>query len=104
MKEIIPLLVELVFTAIAVFLIPAIKRWLKEKLNEQQLKTLTIVVQNTTKAVEQIVQDLNQGALKKEQVVAFVNKYCEKNNIKIDSELLDILIESAVKEMNDLKK
>lgn len=104
MEEIINLLVELVFTVVAVVIVPSFYKWLKSKLNEQQLRVLKIVVEESVEAFEQTIKGINQGAVRKEQVVDFVMNYCEEHNIKLDEELLEILIEAVVKRMNDKKE
>lgn len=104
MEEIINLLVELAFTIVAVILIPTIQKWLKSKLNEQQLRTLKIVVTEAVDAFEQTIKGINQGPIRKAQVIDFVMGYCEDNNIKLDENMLNILIEAVVKRMNDKKE
>lgn len=104
MKEIIPIIVELLVAIVTVILLPTIKDWLKSKLNEQQLRTLNIIVKASVDAFEQTIKGINQGPVRKEQVIDFVMNYCEDENIKLNEELLDILIEAVVKEMNDKKE
>lgn len=103
MKEIIPILVELVFTVVSVVILPMVYKWLKEKLTAEQLTTLETIVKWAVYGIEQIIKESGAGSIKKEQVIQIVTDYCEKHGIKLDSELLDVLIESIVKEMNDRK-
>ena len=102
-KEVIPMVVQLVFLLVTTFLIPTIKKWLNEKLNEKQLATLEMVTKHAVYAVEQMIKEANKGEIKKEQVISFVKEYCEEHKIELNENLLDILIESIVKEMNDKK-
>lgn len=103
MKEIIPILVDLVFTIMTVIVIPYVIKLLKKKMSDEQIKDLYTVVKWAVYAFEQMITELNQGPVKKEQVINFVKKYCLEHKIPVDDEILEVLIESIVKEMNDNK-
>lgn len=102
-KEVIPMLVQLVFLVVTTLIVPTIKKWLNEKLNEKQLETLEIITRHSVYALEQMITETNKGEIKKEMVVKFVKQYCQEHKIELNEELLNILIESIVKEMNDNK-
>lgn len=104
MEEIIPILVELVFAIVTVVIVPNLIKFMRSRLDEQQIENLKIIVENAVHAFEQTITEIHGGEIRKEEVVKFVTEYCEKKGINVDEKLLDILIESVVYQMNKEKK
>ena len=91
-KVIIPVLGALV----TYILIP----FIKEKTTAEQRDNIYFWVKVAVQAAEMVYQEKGKGQLKKKYVLQFLNE----KGIKITSEELDILIESAVKEYNITKE
>ena len=81
-------------TALATaFLIP----WIRSKTTAEQRDELLIWVDIAVAAAEQIFTGSGRGDEKKEYVL----KFLEERGFKVDFETLNMLIESAVKELKD---
>lgn len=91
-KVIIPILGAIV----TYLLVPLIR----EKTTKEQRNNIYFWVKMAVSAAEMIYAEKGQGKLKKEYVVDFLIS----KGISINLEELDVLIESAVKEMNEAKK
>ena len=81
----------LLFSIVTVFLIP----WLKSNLDNNKLDKLLTIVKAAVEAAEQIYRETGMGAQKK----AYVINYLAEHGYKLDASQLDVMIESAVKEM-----
>lgn len=88
-------LIALIGAIITYIIVP----FLKSKTTKEQRDNTVFWVQIAVNAAEQIYQGKGQGKLKKEYVLEFLNS----KGIKITIEQLDILIESAVYELNKNK-
>lgn len=75
------------------FLIP----WIRSKTTAEQRDELLIWVDIAVAAAEQIFTGSGRGDEKKEYVL----KFLEERGFKVDFETLNMLIESAVKELKD---
>ena len=75
------------------FLIP----WIRSKTTAEQRDELLIWVDIAVAAAEQIFTGSGKGDEKKEYVL----KFLEERGFKVDFETLNMLIESAVKELKD---
>jgi LL-H family phage holin len=92
--EIIKLIVMLIALAIARYLIP----WLRTKLESEKIN---LISQWTKKAVLMAQQTLasESGSEKKQLVSQFLSDILSEINIELPENQIDVLIESAVKEM-----
>lgn len=88
-------LIALLVFALTKYLIP----WLKNHTSNELIAFITTWVAEAVKAAEQ-THGANEGKIKKEEVLVFVNQVLEAHNIEISAEELDILIESAVKKLH----
>lgn len=70
--------------------------YLKSKTSKEQRETIMFWVSVAVSAAEQIFNERGMGAEKKKFVVEFL----VEKGIKVSLEELDVLIESAVKELN----
>ena len=98
-NELIKYLIEaalvVVFIIMSRYLIPMIKN----KLGEDKFNEVATWVKFAVLKAEQVLT-ASTGEQKKEYVISFMDELLEENKIDITAEQLDVLIESAVKEMN----
>ena len=99
-QMIIELVITTLFAVIGLYLLPAIK----EKIGADKFNKIVEYVGYAVNAAEQIYKEAGLGEKKKEYVLSFVNEMLGKLNYSITEEELNILIESAVKDMNDAKE
>lgn len=85
--------IALAAAAITAFVIP----WIKSKTTAAQREEINAWVKIAVTAAEQIYKESGRGKEKK----AYVLKFFEERNLKIDEESVDLMIESAVKNMNE---
>ncbi len=84
--------IALIAAIITAFVIP----WVKSKTTAAQREEIEAWVRIAVTAAEQIYSGAGKGKEKKEYVL----KFLEEKNLKIDEESVDLMIESAVKNMN----
>lgn len=96
LTPIITAVIGLLTAIITAFLVPYIKANIEAKNLESLLKIAKIAVE----AAEQIFKESGMGAKKKE----YVEKYLAEHGYTLDSDELDVVIESAVKEMHSMLK
>ena len=98
-NELIKYLIEaalvVVFIIMSRYLIPMIKN----KLREDKFNEVATWVKFAVLKAEQVLT-ASTGEQKKEYVISFMDELLEVSKIDITAEQLDVLIESAVKEMN----
>ena len=85
--------IALAAAVVTVFVIP----WVKSKTTAAQREEINAWVKIAVTAAEQIYSGSGKGKEKKKYVLDFL----AEKNLKIDEESVDLMIESAVKEMND---
>ena len=85
-------LIALIAAIITAFVIP----WVKSKTTAAQREEIEAWVRIAVTAAEQIYSGAGKGKEKKEYVL----KFLEEKNLKIDEESVDLMIESAVRNMN----
>lgn len=85
--------IALVAAVITAFVIP----WVKSKTTAAQREEINSWVKIAVTAAEQIYSGVGKGKEKK----AYVLKFLEEKNLKIDEKSVDMMIESAVKNMNE---
>jgi hypothetical protein len=95
MAEIAQAAIALVAALVAAFVIP----WIKRKTTQQQQDNLSKWASLAAKAAEQIIQERGKGEEKKAMVLDFL----EGLGLSVDEKTMDVIIESAVHEMNRLK-
>ena len=96
MTDITPIVNAVIALAAAVvtaFVIP----WIKSKTTAAQREEINSWVKIAVTAAEQIYLGAGKGKEKKEYVL----KFLEEKNLKIDEESVDLMIESAVRNMNE---
>ncbi|MBD5114777.1 MAG: phage holin [Ruminococcaceae bacterium] len=84
--------IALAAAVVTAFVVP----WIKSKTTAAQREEIDAWVRIAVTAAEQIYRETGKGKEKK----AYVLKFLEEKNLKIDEESVDLMIESAVKNMN----
>ena len=84
--------IALIAAVVTAFAIP----WVKSKTTAAQREEINSWVKIAVTAAEQIYSGAGKGKEKK----AYVLKFLEEKNLKIDEKSVDLMIESAVKNMN----
>lgn len=85
------LIVAAITTLVGTFIIP----WLKVNIDAAKLEKLLAIAKIAVEAAEQIYSASGMGELKKQ----YVANYLAERGYKLDTNQLDVVIESAVKEM-----
>ncbi|SHF12117.1 Bacteriophage holin of superfamily 6 (Holin_LLH) [Tissierella praeacuta DSM 18095] len=95
----IDIIVKVIIPILGAILTYLIVPFIKSKTTKEQRENIYFWVKVAVGAAEQIYREKGEGKLKKEYVVAFLTS----KGIDITMEELDVLIESAVKELNMIK-
>lgn len=85
--------IALAAAVVTVFVVP----WIKSKTTAAQREEINEWVKTAVTAAEQVYKETGKGKEKK----AYVLKFLEEKDLKIDGESVDLMIESAVKNMNE---
>ena len=85
--------IALIAAVVTAFVIP----WVKSKTTAAQREEINSWVKIAVTAAEQIYSGVGKGKEKK----AYVLKFLEEKNLKIDEKSVDLMIESAVRNMNE---
>ena len=85
-------IIALIAAVITAFVVP----WIKSKTTAAQREEINAWVRIAVTAAEQIYKGEGKGKEKKKYVLDFL----AEKNLKIDEESVDLMIESAVKNMN----
>lgn len=93
--EIILGIVSIVITILTGILIP----FIKEKIGNEKLAKYEYWVSTAVQSAEMIFNEKGMGETKKEYVVNFLNKLFNQNKVVITADQIEILVESAVKQM-----
>lgn len=101
MEAIIPQIVELVILIIAVLLGRYIIPWIKAKLDIEQLSMAIAYAQSGVAAAEQILYGKGLGDEKLQYVTEWLSKELPKLGIRMSDESIRVIIEEAVKTMNE---
>ena len=88
-------LISILGTVITCIIVP----YIKEKLGNEKLAKYEYWVSMSVSAAEMIFKEQGMGKTKKEYVVNFLNDMFNKDEIVITKEEIEILVESAVKEL-----
>ena len=105
--EILELLIRLAVLVMAGIVIPAFRRWLNARTDNERLNKIRSWVYDAVYAAEQIYNHAEKldpdGSKRKKYVHNAVMKICLNNKILITDRELDILIEAAVDEVNNCR-
>lgn len=93
---ILKIVASIAVSLITVYVIPAIKSYVKSNQNAELLD----VIMTAVEAAEQTIKGSGKGSVKKEQVLEWVHNWLDQNGISITEEQLEQLIESAVYGIN----
>ena len=93
--QIILLLIPILGTIITSFIIP----FIKEKIGSEKLAKYEYWAEQAVKAAEMMWTKSGCGEDKKRYVVDFLNGMFNKNKVVITEQQIEILVESAVKQM-----
>lgn len=93
--QIILALIPVLGTILTVYIIPLIK----SKIGNENLAKYEYWADLAVKAAEMLWTESGHGADKKQYVVDFLNNMFNKNKVVITEQQIEILIESAVKQM-----
>ena len=93
--ELVLALIPVLGTILTVFIVP----YIKEKIGNEKLVKYEYWVNIAVKAAEMIWTETGHGADKKQYVVDFMNNMFNSKKIIITEEQINLLIESAVKNM-----
>ena len=93
--NILKLVISVVTTLLAVYIIP----YLKNVMANDKYNQLLAMVEVAVRAAEQTI-GTGHGSVKKDEVIEFVTKWMADSGIKISEEQLSQLIEAAVFNMN----
>ena len=94
-KYIVEGVIALIFIIVSIYLVPLIKN----KIGDEQFTKLAGWVKFAVLKAEQVLT-AETGEQKKKYVLSFIDEVLSENKINVTAEQLDVLIESAVKEMN----
>jgi len=93
--EIILGLISLLITIVTGVLIP----FIAEKIGNEKLAKYQYWASTAVEGAEMLFKEQGMGKTKKEYVVNFLNEMFNKNKVVITPEQIEILVESAVKQM-----
>lgn len=85
-------IIALIAAVVTAFVIP----WIKSKTTATQREEINAWVRIAVTAAEQIYSGVGKGKEKKKYVLDFL----AEKNLRVDEESVDLMIESAVKNMN----
>ena len=95
--KIIEIVVYVLFAAAFRYLIP----WITTQLKHSKYDLLAQIIEDAVYATEQTIKGDGMGEKRKAVVMRYAIKACEKYNIALNGEQIDMLIESAVKGLQD---
>lgn len=88
-------IISIIITILTGIVIPLIK----EKIGNEKFSKYEGWAVQAVQAAEMLFKDKGMGKTKKEYVVNFLNEMFNKNRVVIAPEQIEILVESAVKQM-----
>ena len=99
MDEILFKIILGVFSLIMTILTSVLIPFIKEKIGNEKLAKYEEWATLAVHSAEMLFSEKGKGETKKEYVVNFLNKIFNKNKVVITPEQIEILVESAVKQM-----
>lgn len=104
--EILELLIKLAVLVMAGIVVPAFRKWLQTKTENEQMEKIRGWVYSAVYAAEQIYNHAEKidpdGSMRKKYAKNTVMKICMNSGILITNRELDTLIEAAVNTLNSL--
>ena len=97
--ELIVAIIPVLGVILTSFIIP----YFKEQIGNEKLSKYQEWASMAVKAAELLFTESGMGAEKKEYVVKFLTEQFNKNKVVITEEQMNILIESAVKQMKEIE-
>lgn len=102
--EIATLLIRLGVAVFASLVVPAIRRWLAEKTENEKLNRVKEWAYTAVSAAEQVyrkskIKDPN-GTLRRNYAVKIIGEMCHRAKIKLTQDELHAIVEAAVSELN----
>lgn len=94
------IIIRVIVAVIMVIMTKHVIPILKEKYELHVNERIKAVVKDAVEAAEQTIKGSGKGSIKKEEVINYVVKFLNDRNIKVDSQFLNTIIESAVFNMN----
>lgn len=88
-----------VISILGTILTSIIVPYIKEKIGNEKLTKYEYWASMAVECAEMIFNEQGMGETKKEYVVNFLNQMFNKNKVVITEEQIEILVESAVKQM-----
>lgn len=105
--EILELLIKLAVLVMAGIVVPAFRKWLQTKTENEQMEKIRGWVYSAVYAAEQIYNHAEKidpdGSMRKKYAKNTVMKICMNSGILITNRELDTLIEAAVNTLNSLQ-
>lgn len=99
MNEVLFKIILALIPVLGTILTAVIVPYVKEKLGNEKLAKYEYWASMAVNCAEMIFKEQGMGKTKKEYVINFINEMFNKNKVVITEEQIEILIESAVKEM-----
>ena len=96
-------LIIAIIPVLGVILTSIIIPYFQEQIGNEKLNKYQEWANMAVKAAEMIFTESGMGAEKKEYVVKFLTEQFNKNKVVITEEQMNILIESAVKQMKEIE-
>lgn len=94
--ELVKLALGFILTFMTLFVLPALKHWIKQNTTKAQREEALFWIKMVTRIAEDIYETKGMGQLKKEYVLEWLNKH----NIKLSDEQLSMLIDMVVDAYN----
>lgn len=88
-----------VISILGTILTSIIVPYIKEKIGNEKLAKYEYWASMAVECAEMIFKEQGMGETKKEYVINFLNQMFNKNKVVITEEQIEILVESAVKQM-----
>ena len=103
MNEVLFKVILILIPVFGVIITGVIVPFIESKIDAETLNKIVKWTKYAVKSAEMIYNESGKGKLKKEYVIDFLTNMFNKNKIVITKEQMDILIESAVQELNKNK-
>lgn len=95
-KEILELVIKLVFAIISVIITSVIVPWVKTKVDSTKYADFLVLVKKCVEAANQLYTP-EEWAMKKVYVLNITSNYCSEHGVDVSPEELDAIIEGFVK-------
>lgn len=103
--ELIVKIVTIIIAIISVIITYVLIPFIKQKVSAEKIQDIILWVGKAVMAAEQLFISIpKSGEQKKELVLKFIKEYLASKNIEMTDEQINLLIESAVAELNKAKQ